>query len=181
MDKESLRTEVRSQGPIDESTQSDVRSGLFTWLSSRLPGTVSAFLAMPGEIDLSPLFTRLPGWRWVLPRVEPRRRLSFRDKDVSRETHAFGMSQPADQGPEIPIREIDVFLTPGLAFDLMGGRLGNGGGYYDRILAERRRDSIAIGITVDARVYDTVPMMAHDQRVDWLATESGVRECSTTR
>lgn len=176
-----MRTEVRAQGPVEDSKQDLVRSGLFIWLSSRLPGTVSAFLAMPGEIDLSPLFERLPGWRWVLPRVEHGRQLSFRDKDVPRETHTFGMSQPVSQGPEVPVHEIDVFLTPGLAFDPSGGRVGNGGGYYDRVLERSRRDSVAIGITIDARVYDAVPMEDHDQRVDWLASESGVRECSTTR
>ena len=181
MDKETVRAEVRGQGPVDEPKQALVRSGLFTWLSSRLPGTVSAFLAMPGEIDLSPLFERLPGWRWVLPRVEPGRQLSFRDKDVPRETHRFGMSQPVSQGPEVPVHEIDVFLTPGLAFDFSGGRVGNGGGYYDRVLARRRRDSVAIGVTIDARVFDEVPMEDHDQSVDWLATENGVRECSTTK
>ena len=181
MDKETVRAEIRGQGPVEEQDQFLVRSRLFTWLSSRLPGTVSAFLAMPGEIDLSPLFERLPGWRWVLPRVEDGRRLSFRDKDVPRETHPFGMSQPVNQGPEVPIHEIDVFLTPGLAFDSRGGRVGNGGGYYDRVLAQRRRDSVAIGVTIDSRVLDRVPMEDHDQRVDWLASESGVRECPTTR
>jgi len=136
---------------------------------------------MPGEIDLSPLFERLPGWRWVLPRVEPGRKLSFRDKDVPRETHPFGMSQPSSQGPDIPIREIDVFLTPGLAFDLRGGRVGNGAGYYDRALVQRRRDSMAVGVAIDSRVFPDVPMQDHDQRLDWLATESGVKECSPTR
>ena len=156
-------------------------SGLFNWLSGRLPGTVSAFLAMPGEIDLSPLFERLPGWRWVLPRVEPGRKLSFRDKDVARETHPFGMTQPADQGIEIPVHEIDVFLTPGLAFDLAGGRVGNGAGYYDRVLRRRRGDSIVIGITVSDRIFESVPMLDHDEAMDWLATETGVRECLPRR
>lgn len=181
MDKDALRAEIRRGEPIEEATQELVRSGLFNWLSPRLPGTVSAFLAMPGEIDLSPVFARLPGWRWVLPRVEPGRRLSFRDKDVPRETHVFGMSQPSDEGPEIPIREIDVFLTPGVAFDLAGGRLGNGGGYYDRVLAQRRGDAVAVGITVEERVYEQIPMEEHDQRVDALATQLGVKECPTTR
>jgi 5-formyltetrahydrofolate cyclo-ligase len=180
VDKETLRAKVRGEGPIDPSTQALVRSGLFTWLSSRLPGTVSAFLAMPGEIDLSSLFERLPGWRWVLPRVEPGRLLTFRDKDVPRETHPFGMSQPVAKGTEIPIREIDVFLTPGLAFDMSGGRVGNGGGYYDRVLVQRRRDSVATGVTIESRVFAEVPMREHDERVDWLATERGVRECSPT-
>jgi 5-formyltetrahydrofolate cyclo-ligase len=78
----------------------------------------------------------------------------------------------------IPIHEIDVFLTPGLAFDLRGGRLGNGGGFYDRLLAKRRTDSKAVGITVASRMVGEVPMFEHDQRVDWVATETGVTRCS---
>lgn len=181
MDKDSIRELVRGDGPIEPHLQEEVQSGLFTWMSSRLPGTVSAFLAMPGEIDLSPLFDRLPGWRWVLPRVEPGRRLSFRDRDIPREVHPFGMSQPIDQGPEVPLVEMDLFLTPGLAFDLAGGRVGNGSGYYDRVLAQRRRDAQAVGVTIDRRILDRVPMLEHDQRMDWVASESGVRECSPTR
>lgn len=179
MDKELIRAEVRGSGPVEPAASMLVVSGLFRWLSARLPGTVSAFLALPEEVDVAPLFDRLPGWRWVLPRVEPGRRLSFRDKDVPRETHPFGMEQPSDRGPDIPVREIDVFLTPGLAFDMWGGRVGNGGGYYDRVLADRRPDSVAMGVTIDERVYEDVPMGDHDQRVDWIATESGVRQCST--
>lgn len=178
MDKELLRAEIRGRGPIEPGKQLLIVSGLFKWLSARLPGTVSAFLAMPGEVDLSPLFERLPGWRWVLPRVEPGFRLSFRDKDVPREIHRFGMSQPTDRGEEVPVREIDVFLTPGLAFDPTGGRVGNGAGYYDRVLSSRRGDALAVGVTVEDRVFDEVPMESHDERLDLLATETGVRECS---
>jgi 5-formyltetrahydrofolate cyclo-ligase len=76
------------------------------------------------------------------------------------------------------VHEIDLFLTPGLAFDRSGGRLGNGGGFYDRILSARRADSVAVGITIERRVVDAVPMRDHDERVDWLATENGVTECS---
>ena len=180
MDKRELRGRFRSESAIDPGAGLLVVSGLFVWISQRVPGTISAFLAMPGEIDLSSLFERLPGWRWVLPRVEDDGSLTFRDRDVRRETHSFGMEQPADEGAVIPVPEIDVFLTPGLAFDESGGRLGQGGGFYDRVLAERRSDTDAIGITVEERVVHRVPMMAYDQRVDWLATETGVRECSTS-
>lgn len=175
-----MRDQIRSQGAVDPDVSLRVVEGLFAWMSKRLPGTVSAFLAMSGEVDVSPLFTRLPGWRWVLPRVEPDKSLTFRDRDVPRETHPFGMEQPADAGPVVPLHEIDVYLTPGLAFDLAGGRLGNGGGFYDRILSKRRSDSVAVGITIESRVVEAVPMLAHDQRVDWVATERGVTECSTT-
>jgi 5-formyltetrahydrofolate cyclo-ligase len=178
VDKRELRELIRSRGPIAPAVGSAVAAGLFGWLSTRLPGTVSAFVAMPGEVDLEPLFDRLPGWRWVLPRVEADRSMTFRDRGVDRELHRFGMYQPADQGPVIPVREIDVFLTPGLAFDMMGGRLGNGAGFYDRILADSRADSVAVGVTVADRVFPEVPMESHDQRMEWVATERGVRECS---
>ena len=168
---------MKGKGALDPGKSLLVVSGLFAWLSGRLPGTIAAFLAMPDEIDLSALFDRLPGWRWILPRVEPDRTLTFRDYAVARETHWFGMEQPADLGPKVPLHEIDVLLVPGVAFDDAGARLGRGTGYYDRILAKRRGDTQAVGVTVESRVIDSVPIVAHDQPVDWLATESGVREC----
>lgn len=181
MDKQELRALIRADGPVDADLSGQVAEGVYEWLAPRLPGTVSAFLSTSGEVDLRPLFERLPGWRWVLPRIEPDRTMNFRDRDVPRETHRFGIEQPADVGPVIPVIEIDVFLTPGLAFDLSGGRLGNGAGFYDRALAARRTDSETVGITVTRRIVEEVPMESYDQRVDWLATETGVIECSPNR
>lgn len=159
----------------------EVVGGLFGWLSRRLPGTIAAYLAMRDEVDVEPLFERLPGWRWVLPRVEPDASLTWRDRDLPREAHRLGMRQPVDDGPVIAVHEIDVFLVPGMAFDDTGARLGRGGGHYDRVLAIRRKDSEAVGVTVESRIIESVPVHDHDQRVDWLATENGVRECSPRR
>ena len=178
MDKATLRDQMRRVGPIPTLVSGRIVDGLFAWLSPRLPGTISAFLAMEGEVDLRPLFDRLPGWRWALPRVENDRSVTFRDVGVPRERHPFGMEQPTDSGPIIPILEIDVFLVPGLAFDPNGGRLGNGAGHYDRILSSARGDSATIGIAPAARLVDVVPVEAHDVRVDWLATEDGVLSCA---
>ena len=165
---------MRAVGPIPTHMSREIVAGLFAWLSRSLPGTISAFLPMEGEVDLRPLFDMLPGWRWVLPRVEDDRSVTFRDVAVPRETHPFGMEQPSDSGPAIPIHEIDVFLVPGLAFDSGGGRLGNGAGHYDRILSSARGDSTTIGIAPSVRLVDVVPVDAHDVRVGWLATEDGV-------
>jgi 5-formyltetrahydrofolate cyclo-ligase len=178
VEKRELRAMWRAiEGP-DPATSSRVVDELFGWLSARLPGTISAFLSMEDEVDLEPLMARLPGWRWVLPRLEDDGTLSFRDRDLPRETHRWGMAQPIDAGPRVPLHEIDVMLVPGLAFDPRGGRLGRGGGYYDRLLAERRSDCVAIGVTVTTRVLDAVPVEGHDGLVDWLATEGGVTACS---
>ena len=178
VDKQALREQIRAQGAVADEESLQVVERLFAWMSRRLPGTVSAFLAMSGEVDVSPLFTRLPGWRWVLPRVELDKTLTFRDRDVPIERHRFGMDQPVDMGPVIAINEIDLLLTPGLAFDMRGGRLGNGGGFYDRILSAKRADAVAVAITVKRRIVESVPMQAHDRRVDWIANEEGVIPCS---
>lgn len=178
MDKPAIRTRAKGHGPIDEATSFMVVSGLFVWLSRRVPGTAAAFLALPDEIDVTPLFEQLPGWRWVLPRVEPDRHLTFRDRDVPTEIHRYGMEQPTAQGVVIPFNQLDVVLVPGVGFDRTGARVGRGAGYYDRLLAEVRADTESIGVTTVARVYESVPTEAHDMRVGWLATEAGVRECS---
>ncbi len=181
MDKGELRRRARTLGPVDAEVGDRVVSGICVWLSGRIPGTVSAYLAMSDEVDVAPLFDSLPGWRWVLPRVEDDDTLTFRDRDVPRETHPLGMLQPVDSGTIVPLREIDVLLVPGLVFDLSGRRLGRGRGFYDRVLDGRRTDAVAMGVTTRSRLVDEVPVEGHDRHVDWLATECGVRERSPTR
>ncbi len=174
MDKASLRSELRRLGAVSDEEARAIVNGLFGWLSVRLPGTIASFLSMTGEVDLSSLMRRLPGWRWVLPRVEADRSMTFRDAAVPRETHRFGMEQPTDTGPVIPIHEIDVFLVPGLGFDDRGGRIGNGAGHYDRALAEARSNAVTIGICPHVRLLEVVPVEPHDVAVQLLATRSGV-------
>jgi 5-formyltetrahydrofolate cyclo-ligase len=181
MDKDEARRLARQSEPISPDLGSRVVDGLFSWLSTRLPGTITAYLAMGDEVSVTELFDRLPAWHWVLPRVEEEGSLSFRDRDVPREIHPFGMTQPISSGRVVPIHEIDVFLVPGLAFDDFGGRLGRGGGYYDRVLAIRRTDSDAVGVTVSSRVIPEVRVVDHDQPGDWLATEDGVIPTRPTR
>ena len=178
MDKATLRARMRGFGIVDSRNGETVSEGLRAWLAARIPGTIAAYLAMSDEVEVSGLFTDLPGWQWVLPRVEPDGELTFRDRDVPREVHRLGMRQPVASGEAVPVHELDVVLVPGLAFDRTGARLGRGGGYYDRLLAEVRRDCVTIGVTVSSRVVDEVPMEGLDRHVDWLATETGVKECS---
>jgi 5-formyltetrahydrofolate cyclo-ligase len=168
---------MRDLGPIDPEDAGQTVTHLLRWMSALLPATASAYLALPDEVDVAGLFDSLPGWRWVLPRLEEDGSMTFRDRDVPREIHAHGMSQPGARGVATPLHEIDLFLVPGLAFDPRGGRLGRGSGHFDRLLARRGSQSLAVGVTTMAHVVDEVPIGPHDQRVDWLATDNGVTEC----
>jgi 5-formyltetrahydrofolate cyclo-ligase len=71
----------------------------------------------------------------------------------------------------------DVLLIPLLAFDATGYRLGYGGGYYDRTLSALRAQKpvIAIGIAYAGQQVAAVPHEAHDQRLDGVLTEEGLR------
>ncbi len=66
--------------------------------------------------------------------------------------------------------EIDAVLVPGSVFDRCGGRLGYGGGYYDRFLASIPSAS-RIGLAFDLQLIERVPLQKHDQLMDWTITE----------
>lgn len=68
--------------------------------------------------------------------------------------------------------EVDVVIVPGVAFDLRGGRLGHGGGHYDRLLAELPTAS-RIGVAFSCQLVLRVPMEDHDQPLDMVVTEHG--------
>lgn len=69
----------------------------------------------------------------------------------------------------------DVVLVPGLAFDLSGGRLGQGGGHYDRLLARLGTGRVVrIGVAFTCQLVEAVPRAPHDQDVELVVTEDGV-------
>ena len=68
-------------------------------------------------------------------------------------------------------KEIDVVVLPGSVFDIEGGRLGYGGGYYDRFLVNDAPQACRIGLAFELQVVPAVPLEPHDQRLDYLVTE----------
>ena len=73
--------------------------------------------------------------------------------------------------PENPIKikEVDVFLVPGVAFTTIGKRLGRGGGYYDKLLS-KYPDTLKIGITFNERIMQDLPTESHDISMDYVFT-----------
>ena len=70
--------------------------------------------------------------------------------------------------------EIDAAVIPGSVFDIHGGRLGYGGGYYDRFLANKAPRAKRIGFAFELQVIDKVPVASHDQPLDILITEKRI-------
>jgi 5-formyltetrahydrofolate cyclo-ligase family len=78
-------------------------------------------------------------------------------------------TDPAWPDPSWP----DVVIVPGLAFTAQGDRLGQGGGWYDRFLADVRPECRTIGVGFVEQVVDALPVEVHDIRLDHVVTESG--------
>ena len=90
---------------------------------------------------------------------------------VPLEQGPHGTSQP---GPSAPDVQPECLLVPLLAFDRRGGRLGYGGGYYDRTLESLRLSGVCplvVGIAYAAQEVSSVPMEPHDQPLDLVVTE----------
>ena len=76
---------------------------------------------------------------------------------------------------------IDTVLIPGSVFDPSGGRLGYGGGFYDRFLTEAAPRAIRLGVAFELQLVDQVPMEPHDQYMDILVTEQQIYDCRRIR
>ncbi|MHB9941172.1 5-formyltetrahydrofolate cyclo-ligase [Clostridium sporogenes] len=63
-------------------------------------------------------------------------------------------------------KEIDLAILPGLAFDLKGGRLGYGGGFYDRFIPKLKREVPKIALAYDFQILKEVPKDVHDILVE---------------
>ncbi|GGI03639.1 5-formyltetrahydrofolate cyclo-ligase [Egicoccus halophilus] len=83
-----------------------------------------------------------------------------------------GIREPAGAAAELT--DIDVALVPGVAFDPLGGRLGQGGGHYDRLLASLPRTTTRVGIAFACQLVPRVPTEHHDATVDLVVTDRAV-------
>jgi 5-formyltetrahydrofolate cyclo-ligase len=90
---------------------------------------------------------------------------------------AYRILEPKTELRSLPAKvvrpeELDLVMVPGTAFDPRGGRMGQGKGYYDRLLATARTDAPLVGMAFDCQVFDEIPVAPHDVFMDLVLTES---------
>ena len=121
---------------------------------------------------------RQAGWTLALPAVEDAKaaRMVFRAWDPEQPLvhDAIGLRAPPPQQPAL---EPDLVITPLLAFQADGVRLGQGGGFYDRALAALRtkRRVFVLGLAYSGQQAENLPHEPHDQRLDAILTEKEYR------
>jgi 5-formyltetrahydrofolate cyclo-ligase len=79
-----------------------------------------------------------------------------------------------EAGKEVPPQELDLVIVPGVAFSRRGGRMGNGQGYYDRLLANVRPDCVLVGLCYESQLFDDLVVGPHDVFMDKVVTESAI-------
>ncbi len=81
-----------------------------------------------------------------------------------------------------PAGDVQVVFVPGVAFDTHGGRLGYGGGNFDRLLAQLRPGVLKVALAFDCQVSQTaLPQERHDLQMDYIVTESHWIDCRRAR
>ncbi|MNI17238.1 putative 5-formyltetrahydrofolate cyclo-ligase [compost metagenome] len=144
--------------------------------------TLLTYMPFRSEPDITPLME----WCWsegirvLVPRVVPETRsmvLHQVDEYLALDSGAYGIREPRTDMPvERDLISISMIVIPGLAFDHQFGRLGYGGGYYDRFMqlfASRGLEKPpAIAAAFDLQMVPEIPTSWHDFRVDGIVTES---------
>ena len=193
LDKDILRSQIRprrltARSHRGERGQQQMQE-LFTAhileaVAQRLhsPGTIAAYLPTKSEPPIIEALTRLhkDGHRILVPVVRPGRKLAWVHWDPAVEHPLSPMGIPEPEGEEQDERafvDADLRLIPALAFDAGGHRLGQGGGYYDRIiplLSAQQLEEQSIGIVFSDEIYEAVPYDQWDAILPVILTERGI-------
>lgn len=109
------------------------------------------------------------GMKVYLPRLHDRTMDFYEVRDLEHlKRHSYGMLEPEEGGVPYTPTKYDLLLVPGLAFDLKGGRLGYGGGYYDKFLQEHP-EPMTLGLSYLCQLIDEVPVDKTDVRLKAVA------------
>ncbi|HEX2267184.1 MAG TPA: 5-formyltetrahydrofolate cyclo-ligase [Actinomycetota bacterium] len=176
--KAAIRTQVKS---VRDSISANDRAAwgrrieerLFTLPAVQDARTVLVFYSFGSEVPTRGIIERLlgAGRRVLLPYMEggDMKAAELRQEDELEAT-AYGPKEPSHRVPVDPV-DLDVVITPGMAFDRSGHRVGYGGGNYDRYLGRLDLNTTRIGIAFHVQVLPEVPHGHDDQPVDFVVTD----------
>lgn len=176
MDKQTLRDQlIETRRSISHKEKTKANRAITTSVLAHPEvvdaKTVCVYISLLEEVDTGRLIDALlkSGKSVIVPKVagDTLMLLPIESRSDLR-PGAFGILEPVTSF-FIHVAEIDVFLVPGVAFDLSGNRLGRGKGYYDKMLAKVHAP--IIGLAYACQVVAQVPTTSYDVSVTDIITE----------
>ncbi|HET6466147.1 MAG TPA: 5-formyltetrahydrofolate cyclo-ligase [Nitrospiria bacterium] len=162
----------------------DILQKLFELEAVRRAGWIHFYVSYGSEVETTGMIAHaLSGGKHVtVPKMDPAsRRLVLSElKDPVRELSPgpIGIPEPVS-GAFRPVgfERMDLFVVPGIAFDPRGNRLGQGAGYYDRLLTPVAERVPIIGLAFELQLVEALPTDDHDVRMNWVITEKRTMDC----
>ena len=175
---------IAARMALDDRARASLGEAIAAALEARWPpgrlGLVGGYWPIRGEFDPRPYLLRCiaAGGAAAMPVVTARDApLEFRawTLETPMTTGRWDIEHPAS-GPSV---RPDALLIPLVGFDSAGHRLGYGGGFYDRTLAELAPRPLAIGLGYELGRLETLDPRPHDRAMDAIVTEAGAFELRT--
>lgn len=185
MTKEEIRKQMRSRRQSHDGTEDSRQMMRQIWQSRlyREAESVFFYAAFRNEPDFELLRQQAcrEGKRVALPRILGPGCMRFyaAEHPEQWEANAWGIPEPPPQ-EELTASERTIVLVPGLAFDRTGGRIGYGGGYYDRFLQQHPRCR-TVGAAYSFQVLEALPLEESDQRLEYLVTPQALIQTEACR
>lgn len=186
MDKKTMRLVYKKArslftGAIKEEAEQTIQDRLSSFEPFMLGEVILFYLAMKDEVSTDLLIEeafRL-NKRVVVPYCKEDTTIGLAEitslDDVV--IGAYGIREPKEElRDNVSISEIDTVITPGVAFDKKGNRLGMGKGYYDRFLDAVRPHATYIALAFDCQMTEKIPTDKHDHPVDLIVTQSTIHD-----
>ena len=184
MDKEQLRSELQKRLlkiSAERRAEKSRRAcqNLISTPQFQSALSVVMYLSLPHEVDTSEAI--LHAWQFgktvAVPKISWQQRhmiaVQINSLETGFSTSASGLRNPIT-GVPMPFEEIDLVVTPALAFDRNGNRLGRGGSYYDRFFSNDGLKASKCGFAFAEQLVESVPATSTDVTVDFLVTDEEV-------
>jgi 5-formyltetrahydrofolate cyclo-ligase len=175
--KQLLRSEMRlllkknlKRGRTSKNSKPLFEKKFLTLPQWEEASSILLYAPLPEEPDLLSCLKIFSEKRFFFPRIE-KNKLSLYEWSSQRYWvfGSYGLQEPDPNTWTVgSIEEIDLAVIPGLAFDDRGGRLGRGGGFYDRLLSDPRWRGWKVGAAWPWHVVRNVPREPHDVMMDAL-------------
>jgi 5-formyltetrahydrofolate cyclo-ligase len=181
--KAALRRQIRAgRARMSDTERSaagrSIRDAVLSLPEAQMAGTVAAYMSVGTEPDTRGLVYALwkRGGYILLPLLLPDDDLDWASYEgpASLAAGPRDLLEPTEPGRGVTaVASADLVIVPALAVDRLGGRLGRGGGSYDRALARVGPAVPTLALVYDDELVDEVPAGSHDQRVSAVARPSG--------